>query len=222
VANKPLRVWKNESLRAYSRVAETEDDFRERCTRVADDEADTELAKLMDRFQARIDRVREEMATAQARFNEADAVAAAKSQESILGTAGDLLGAFLGGKSGSTALNKAAGRRTATAKATAKAVTAQAKYQERVAELDELEQDLAEEISAITSSYQELATEIETLEIPLEKTDIRVVDVKLVWVPIGRDPSRDGQTVSISALSRSRMETTPKREPSSSTTGRWR
>mgnify|MGYP006200667761 CR=1 FL=1 len=34
---------------------------------------------------------------------QADAVAAAKSEENLLGTAGDLLGAFLGGRSGSSA-----------------------------------------------------------------------------------------------------------------------
>ncbi len=183
VANRRLQVWKNDSLKAYSRVDETRDQFAERCSNLAEEQADAQLAKLKDRFQTRIDRVREQMASAQARYQEADAIAAAKSEETVLGTAGDLLGAFLGGKSGSTALNKAASRRTAAAKAEAKAESEATKYHAKAAELDQLEQELADEVNAIVAEHQEMAGQIDELEIPLEKSDIRIVDVKLVWVP---------------------------------------
>ena len=142
------------------------------------------MAKLRDRYRTRIDRVREEMATTQARYQEADAVAAAKSQESLLGTAGDLLGAFLGGRSGSTALGKAAKRRTATAKAEAKAESEAARHHTKAGQLAELEQELADEVNEIVAGYDEIAAEVETMNVSLEKTDIRVVDLKLVWIPL--------------------------------------
>jgi hypothetical protein len=184
VANRPLRVWKNEALRLYSRVEETEEAFRARCADTAEAACDAELAKLKGRFKTRIDRVNDQIATAQARYQEADAVAAAKSQENLLGTAGDLLGAFLGGKSGSTALKRTATRRTATAKAEARADTAAAKYQAKVQELADLDADLADEVNELVAKHEEMAGQIETMEIPLEKTDVRVVDLKLVWVPV--------------------------------------
>lgn len=184
VANRPLTIWRNQALKLYSRVGESEADFELRCANAAEDAADAELAKLRDRYRTRIDRVREEMATTQARYQEADAVAAAKSQESVLGTAGDLLGAFLGGRSGSTALGKAAKRRTATAKAEAKAESEAARYQAKAGELAELEQELADEVNEIVARYDEIAAEVETMDVSLEKTDIRVVDLKLVWVPV--------------------------------------
>ena len=185
VANRPMTIWHNEPLKLYSRVGEAEEDFKQRCSSAAEEAADAELAKLRSRFQTKIDRVREQMATAQTRYQEADAVAAAKSQESVLGTAGDLLGAFLGGKSGSTALNKAASRRTATARAQAKAESEAARYHAKAAELDELEQELADEVNEIVSRHEDLVAEVETMDVSLEKTDIRVVDLKLVWVPVG-------------------------------------
>lgn len=185
VANRPLQVWKNTALGVYSRVGETEMEFRARCASAQEDAADAELAKLRDKYQARIDRLREQIATAQARFAEADAVASAKSQETVLGTAGDLLGAFLGGRSGSTALSNAARRRTASAKATAKAESEQAKYEAKVAELEELEDELAAAIEETTAKFAGLVGQIETVDIPLEKSDVRVAQLKLVWVPTG-------------------------------------
>lgn len=185
VANRPLQVWRNATLGVYSRVGEDEEQFRQRCATAQEDAADAEVAKLRDRYQTRIDRVRDQMATAQARFQEADAVASAKSQETLLGTAGDFLGAFLGGKSGSTALSKAASRRTASAKASAKASTEEAKYLAKTEELEALEDELAAAIEDITSKHDGLADQIEPVDIPLEKTDVRVVQIKLVWVPRG-------------------------------------
>ena len=37
---------------------------------------------------------------------------------------------------------------------------------------------------SIQEEHDALAAAIETLEIGLEKTDIRVAEVKLVWVPV--------------------------------------
>jgi hypothetical protein len=184
VANRPLTIWHNEALVLYSRIGETEDQFRERCSIAGEVAADAELAKLRDRFQTKIDRLEEQMMTAQARYQEADAVAAAKSQESVLGTAGDLLGAFLGGKSGSTALDKAARRRTASAKAEAKAESEAARYHAKGAELEQLEQELADEVREIVAKFEDAAAEIGNIDVSLEKTDIRVVDLKLVWIPV--------------------------------------
>jgi hypothetical protein len=184
VANRPLQIWKNDALDAYSRVGESHEDFTERCATLAEDASDAELAKLKEKYQIKITRIQEQLATAQARYQEADAVAAAKSQETVLGTAGDLLGAFLGGKSGASALNKAASRRTASAKASARADTEAAKFHAKAAELQELEQELATEINAIVGRHKEVASEIQQVDVPLEKTDVRVAEVKLVWVPV--------------------------------------
>ena len=184
VAHRPLRIWANSGLGVYSRVEETEEQFSERCRAVAESAADAELAKSKNRYQAEIDRVKEQMAEAQRRYHEADAVAAAKSEENLLGTAGDLLGAFLGGRSGSTALRKASSRRTATVKVEAKAETEAAKYHAKHAEMTELENELAAEVDEVVGRFEEMAAQIEQLDISLEKNDIRVAEIRLVWVPV--------------------------------------
>lgn len=184
VANRPLTIWVNPGLGVYSRVDESEEQFRERCRASSKAAADAELAKSRSRYQTRIDKVNEQMAAAQRRYHEADAVAAAKSEENLLGTAGDLLGAFLGGRSGSTALRKASSRRTATVKAEAKAETEAAKYHAKHTELAELEDELAAEIEEVTARFEEMADQIERFEVSLEKNDIRVAEIRLLWVPV--------------------------------------
>jgi hypothetical protein len=184
VANRPLTVWRNDTLGLYSRVDENEDVFRARCVTAAEEASDAELSKLKDRFQKRIDRVKEQIVTAKTRYQEADAVAAAKSEESLMGTAGDLLGAFLGGKSGSSALKKTASRRTAVAKAEARAESAATEYHAKTQELADLDQELADEVNEIVAKYDDYAGRVEVLEIPLEKSDVRVAELKLVWIPV--------------------------------------
>jgi hypothetical protein len=184
MAHRPLSIFANPDLGIYSRVDESEEEFRERCREAAEQAADAEVAKLEKSLGAKMDRVRKEMGQAQARFREADAVAAAKSEETLLGTAGDLLGAFLGGRSGSTVLGKAARRRAAAAKAGAKAETEEAKYHAKHAELAELEEELAESVETIVAKHQEQAESIEEFEVPLERDDIKVTEVGLVWVPV--------------------------------------
>ena len=52
-----------------------------------------------------------------------------------------------------------------------------------MADLAELEAELADEVVAITSKWDDIAALIEQVEIPLEKVDVKVSEMKLVWVP---------------------------------------
>ena len=96
----------------------------------------------------------------------------------------DLLGAFLKGRLGSTTLSKAGTRRTATRKAQTRLQTAEEKLSDKQQDLVALEGELEEALINIKDEHDAMAANIETLKIGLEKTDIRVAEVKLVWVPV--------------------------------------
>jgi small-conductance mechanosensitive channel len=97
---------------------------------------------------------------------------------------GDLLGALLKGRVGSSTLNKAASRRAASKKAQARLKTARDKASAKQRDLLELEQELQGELIDIEKEYDAMADSVETLEIGLEKSDIRVAEAKLLWVPV--------------------------------------
>ena len=183
VANRPVKVWANSELGAYSRIGESEDDFIERCRALAEEAADGEVAKLTDRYSKRIDRVKDQLHTLETRVGEAMSDASAKKSEEMVSGAGDILGALLGGRRSSNPLGRAASRRTATRKAEARAEAAASKLGAKEIELQELEDELADEIVDIVDRWTAAAEEVETMEIPLEKTDVRVVETKLVWLP---------------------------------------
>ena len=50
-------------------------------------------------------------------------------------------------------------------------------------ELIDLEDELADAISDISEKYTAISDSIEPLAIGLEKTDIKVAELKLIWVP---------------------------------------
>ncbi|HEX6947624.1 MAG TPA: DUF87 domain-containing protein [Acidimicrobiia bacterium] len=185
VSNRALTVFRNPALKIYSRVGETEEDFVARCKEVAQEAADTALAKLRDKYAARIERVQDQLEAARVRMLTAEQELAASRQGEVLSGVGDLLGTFLGGRKRSNPLSQVASRRAATQKAKARAEAEATKVSGKERELDELEAELAEEITELTREQMELADQIETVSIPLEKTDIEVRDLKLVWVPVG-------------------------------------
>lgn len=183
-ANRSVEVLKCPPLKLYSRVGESEDDFAARCRTAADDSADEAIAKLRTTYARRIDRVQDQISTADARVRELEDDASARTQSEVLSGVGDLLGAVLSGRFGSSTLNKAASRRTASRKAKARLQTAQDRLDSKQQDLVELEQTLEDELVTIQEEHDEMAATRETLDIGLEKTDIRVAEAKLVWVPV--------------------------------------
>jgi hypothetical protein len=185
VANHVLTIWRNPAVRLFSRVGEDEQAFRSRCSAAAEEAADAEVARLEVRYRARLDRVKRQLLTAERRVSELEAGVAARRQQELLSGAGDLLGALLGGRRRASSLGRAASRRSATRQAEARLDTAAGTAAGRRSELEDLEDELAAEIESITSNWESAAGEIESVPIPLEKTDIRVDQPVLVWVPAG-------------------------------------
>ena len=184
VANRKVEIFKNPKLKTYSRVGEEESEFIDRCREVASEAADTELAKLKDKYETRISRVKDQIAKAENRVFELDSKAQASKQEELLTGVGDLLGGLLGGRKSSTTLSKAASRRKSTRNAEARAEAAVLDLDDKRADLLELEEELEDDVIEITDKYEDYAAEIESMEIGLEATDVRVAEIKAVWIPI--------------------------------------
>jgi len=192
-ANRSIQVWRCPGLKLYSRVGENEDDFRKRCERAADEAADLKVSKLRDRYARRIDRLQDQISSADARVTELQVDASTRTQTEVMSGVGDLLGGLLRGRVSSRTLGRAASRRAASKKAQVRLTTARQKADAKRRDLIELERDLQDELISIQEEYDTLAAAIEPLEIGLEKSDIRVADVKLVWVPVGAGRSGQGE-----------------------------
>ena len=181
VASRRIRVWKNPGLKLYSRVGELESEFRARCIETANDQSDRAIASLRDKYRVRIEGVRDQLAVADRRVADLDADIEARRQEEMMSGAGDLLGALLGGRRRNT-ISRAASRRSQTRQTEARREKAVGTKADKLADLAELEAELAEEVLNITSKWDDVAALIQPVEIPLEKVDVKVAEMKLVWV----------------------------------------
>ena len=184
-ANRSIEIWKCPGLKLYSRVGETEEDFRARCDEAADDAADAKIATLKERFAKRIDRLQDQISTADARVTELEVDVSSRRQTEVMSGVGALLDGLLRGRVSSRSMRGAASRRSASKKAAVRLETAKQKADEKRKDLVELENDLRDELQKIQQEYDALADAVEVLEIGLEKTDIRVAEAKLVLVPVG-------------------------------------
>jgi hypothetical protein len=104
-------------------------------------------------------------------------------QQELVAGAGDLLSVFLGGKRRSRSLSGAASRRSQTVRTQERLRSAQETLGDKAADLEDLEDDLANDLMEIAERWNDAAREIQTIEIGLEKTDIAIDQLALMWVP---------------------------------------
>jgi Helicase HerA, central domain len=181
-------VFRNPDLKLYSRVDETEEAFIARCGLAADAAGDEAAAKLRSKYEARLDRARESVGVAQGRLGQATASAEAARSDELVRGAGSVLDVFLGGRRSlrriTTALGGAGSRRGRAGTAKARVDAAADRVTDKQTALARLEEDLADELLELAAEWDEKAANIETVEIPLEKTDVLVSDLAVVWLPV--------------------------------------
>ena len=181
--NREVKILKNATLKMYSRVGESPETFLDRCRDAAEDLADKETAKLKDRFDSKLDTVRERIERYRLDVDEKAVDLETRRQEEWTSGAGGLIGVLLGGRKSTSGLSKAASKRSLVRTAQQRLHTSEQKLSSEMRELLELEDELAEEILEIDAEWREKAEDIEVMEVGLEKTDIRVDEIALVWIP---------------------------------------
>jgi hypothetical protein len=179
-----ITIYKNAALKMYSRAAETEEAFRTRCDLAAQEKADAEAAKLRDKYERRFTTLKNQIASAERRAQELEVDLQGSRQQEIIDGASSVINILLGRRSTRSVTGSARNRR-ATRSKEARLRTAQAKADDKYAELQDLEADLVEELEEINDRWEDLGEEIEQIEVGLEKSDIQIAETALVWLPMG-------------------------------------
>jgi hypothetical protein len=154
--------------------------------------ADSETARLRDKYEARVTRLRSRLRTAEDRSRVLESEQAGRVDEEILSTAGSILGGLLRGRRSRGGLlgsvlgkaGSAAGRRSRTAAAGERLEAARHKAGDIVDELTSLEAELAADVLDIDTRWHDVSQRIATVPIGLERTDVRVVQLVLGWIPV--------------------------------------
>jgi hypothetical protein len=186
--NLTIEIPANPELKLYGRPGETAEQFELRCLRAADEAADAELAKLRDKYEAKVTKLRDQIEAAEDRVDVLEEQSSSKRNSELLSTAGSILGGLLGGgRSRGGLLGKlgTAANRRGTTKATKQRLDAAENKVGRLQEsLEGLELDLEEEVTEIDARWMALGKQVDTLQIGLEKTDVKVAELVLAWLPV--------------------------------------
>jgi hypothetical protein len=179
VRTRTTEVAANTSLKLYGRVGESAEEFLARCHAAADTAAEKELAALRTKYETRL-------AAARAKISDAQVTAQISQQEyeaeyGVAATVTSALGSLLGGRRSRSSLAAQAKRERA---ASAKVGSTAAKVDAAGRAYADLEARLQEEILAIDAEWDAKAADITTRPIPLEKSDVSVVDLRLAWLPV--------------------------------------
>ena len=94
------------------------------------------------------------------------------------GVRGSILGKVLKGAGG------AASRRSRSAAAGERLDAAENKVETLNEQLEELERELADEVTQIDAEWMAVAKDVTTTPVTLERTDVKVVQMALVWIPV--------------------------------------
>ena len=167
-----VEVPANEDLNLYGRIGEGRPEFAQRCQQAATEAADRGIAALTGKYERKLAEIERRLGSAR------DAVARAEASRTST-MASDLIGGLFGGRRSVGASM----RRASTAQGRVNAAA------DKVADLNEqladLQAELDSEVADIRADWDARATAVGTLPVALEKSDVRVDSIGLVWVPIG-------------------------------------
>ncbi len=176
-------VFANRELKVYSRVGESRADFIERCRGVAVDRFDADASKLRGKVQSKLDRLQKQQRTAEDRVRELTVDSKQRMQHEVIAGAGQLLSVFLRGRGSVRSLSGAASRRGMTRRTQERLDTAKGKVEDASEEMREIDEDLLEDLAELQEKWDACAEEIELKSIPLEKSDVAIEEIVLLWVP---------------------------------------
>jgi len=188
VRTRSLDLHINRDLKLCSRPGEDAEAFVSRCLQVADIFADADIAKFREKYATKVAKLQDQLRVAEDRVDIVREEAKGRRNEELLSTAGSILGGILGGRrSRGSVFSKAgsaAGRRSRTAAAGGRADAAENKVEMLQDQLQDLEAELVEELTEIDQTWMAMAKNIAPLAVPLERTDVRITQLALAWLPV--------------------------------------
>jgi len=187
-----ITLFRNPSLKLYSRAGESEAEFSTRCTQVADELADRDADKLRRTLTSKIDRISASIEKAEDKIRELEFDASSRKADQrtsqVLDIAGGLLGSLLGGRSTTRSITSGIRRSQSKGRMAAKAderlKTAANRYEALVDDREQLEESLADDLIEIQNEWDDKVGDIESMNVGLEKTDITIDDLTLIWIPV--------------------------------------
>ena len=184
--NERADVFSCPALKEWSKLGESEADFRARLDHQARETRDAAIAKLRDTATKKIFTIESRLQTAEGQLAKQKAESSSAAMQAGVSVLGGILGAFFGRKSGLGSITRgtsAIGKATGAYKQHQDVANADAKVSGVAAEIDAAKAALEAGVVIITESFDSATLPLETESIKPAKTDVKVQSVALLWLP---------------------------------------
>jgi hypothetical protein len=183
--NRTVTLFQNGALKLYSRVDESEEEFRKRCLEAAEERADGDAGKLRTSYESKLRTARNRQSQAERRVRELEVDTSQRRQQELIAGAGEILSLFLGGRSRTRSLSGMSSRRSQTVRTKERLRSAEEKLGEYEQAILDLERELGLELEGIWERWRATAGQIEPFEVRLKQRDIVLDELLLFWAPAG-------------------------------------
>ncbi len=178
----PIRIFECKALDAFSRPGEDELDARLNWKQLIRERRDEEKEILRDKFAKKIKAHESKIRTAQQRLEREKAQYDQQKWSTVLSFGQTVLGAIMGNKiaSRSATTGRSAGR---AAQQRTDVIHANETLEELESELQLLKDECEEEIAELQNSLTVEGLDLEPLDIPCRKGDLKIEFIGICWVP---------------------------------------
>ncbi|MCA9791042.1 MAG: DUF853 family protein, partial [Candidatus Eremiobacteraeota bacterium] len=176
--------WVNAELKLYGREGESREDFEARCQQAINERVDAQVAKLQDRYDKEVKRLEERINRQKQRVAELEATASGRRTEQLFQVGEMLLGMFTKRRRGT--ISGALSKHRMSSNAKLRAEHAGDDLSELEAKMHDLADQLQRETEAIEDKENKALAAIEERQVRLDKSDVRLVNFGILWVPVSR------------------------------------
>jgi hypothetical protein len=184
--NERAEVFSCPALKAWSKPGESEGDFRARLAHEAREARDAAIDKLRAATARKVDALQGKLSTAEGQLAKQKAESTSAVMQAGVSVLGGILGGLFGRKVGLGSLTRGSSAITKAGSAYKQhqdVVNADAKIAGITSEIEAARSDLEAEVSNITASYDPAALTLETESLKPAKSDVKVDQIALLWLP---------------------------------------
>lgn len=176
-------MFANKALQLYGRANEPRESFDARCRAAVQVRVEEAVAKLQGKVQANLDRIDQKIAAQEAKLDELEGTVKHRQMEEALNVGETVFGFFVGRRK---SLSSAMSRRRQTSTAVSRKSAAEEELDRLRGEAERVAEDLGREVETIRQQQAALLQQTEEREVRLEKADIRLDRLAVLWVPVTR------------------------------------
>jgi hypothetical protein len=175
-------IFACKDLKEYSKIGESESEFRARLSLAAREARDEAVEKIRDKTQSKLRTLEGRLRSAEARLSKEKAESSSAKMQAGVSVLGGLLGGLLGRKT-SRSSSAAISRSTQAYKQHQDVSIAEDKIEDIQKEIAELEATLTAEIAELDQSFAPSALDLDTETLKPTRANVQVTTIGLLWLP---------------------------------------